>query len=315
MTDTATSRYLARKQSVGSNTNTWGDGKLNDDFDILDRGSKGYQASTITADATISWTNYSTSNQGQVSHWKLNGSLTSTTTLTMPTVEWVWDMLWNNTGASITLKCSGGTGVTIPNGRKAQIFCDGVDIYFSTPNYIGDDITEANNRDITDRAYVDAAIAASVPAGTAGTVFNSGADTTRDYHGAKHTISFTSATTTQLSGLLSVSMSTQNAGGNEKHLLTFGYPEVAGYLDGGRQAGPFTVVGGYAYNVVSGCTFYLQSSPSQSAKARLALYNPSATYGIDPNTKKINNSTSVLTGIPGGQTLEITFDAVLGDWE
>ena len=170
MADTATSRYLARKQSVGSNVNTWGDGKLNDDLDIYDRGSKGYQATAVTADATITWTNYSTSNVGQVSHWKLTGSLSATATLTMPTVEWVWDMLWNNTGASITLKCSGGTGVTIPTGRKAQIFCDGVDIYFSTPNYLGDDITEANNRDISDKAYVDATAAAAAIPGAAGTI-------------------------------------------------------------------------------------------------------------------------------------------------
>lgn len=314
MADSQTSRYRARKQSVGSNTNTWGDGKLNDNLDILDRGSKGYESTTITGDTTVTWTDYATSNVGQVAFWLITGSLSSTATVTVPAYGWYWQGIKNTTGASITVKVSGGTGITIPNGRTVSAYNNTTDVYFATPNYLGDDITEANNRDLTDRAYVDAAIAASVPAGTAGTIFHSGADTTRDYHGAKHTISFTTATTTQLSGLLSVSMSTQNAGGNEKHLLTFGYPEVAGYLDGGRQAGPFTAAAGYAYNVVSGCTFYLPSSPSQSAKMRIALFPPSASYNINPNGKKINNSTSALS-VSGGQTFEITYDATLGDWE
>lgn len=41
MTDTATSRYGARQQSQGSNTNTWGDDKLNEALWLFDRGSKG----------------------------------------------------------------------------------------------------------------------------------------------------------------------------------------------------------------------------------------------------------------------------------
>lgn len=91
--------------------------------------------------------------------------------------------------------------------------------------------------------------------------------------------------------------------------------QLNGYLDGGRTAGPLTVVGGYSYIFTSGCTFYLESSPSAGAKARIALFNPSAVYSINPNGKKINNSTSTLTDIEGGQTFELTYDGTLGDWE
>lgn len=91
--------------------------------------------------------------------------------------------------------------------------------------------------------------------------------------------------------------------------------EENGYFDGGRKSAPFTAAAGYAYAVVTGCTFYLPSAPSDGAKMRIALYNPDATYGINPNGKKINNSTSTLSGIQGGQTFEITYDDTLGDWE
>ena len=65
MTDSATSRYKARQQSQGSNTNTWGDDKLNEVLRLLDRGSKGYQALAMTGDTTLTWTNYVATNVGE----------------------------------------------------------------------------------------------------------------------------------------------------------------------------------------------------------------------------------------------------------
>lgn len=312
MADTPSSILLLRLQSTGSNTNLWG-GYINIALQTLEQASKGYQTQALTGDTTISWTNYATGNKGQTALLKFTGSLAATATVTMPTyMNFV--LIWNAAGQTVTVNCSGGTGVAIPNNRKVLVFCDGVDYYFAGPNYLGDDITEANNRDIADRAYVDAAIAAAGTL-TPATVRVTGADTTAAYLGSKITVGFSSTTTTQLSGLLSVSQSVESAGGNEKVKLTFGNLEVAGYLDGGRKDAPFTVAAGYAYNVVSGMTFCLPASPSQSAKARVALFNPDASYGINPNGQKINNSTAELTGLTGGQTIEITYDTTLGDWE
>ena len=90
--------------------------------------------------------------------------------------------------------------------------------------------------------------------------------------------------------------------------------DYGAYVDGGRKTGPFTAAAGTSYAVVSGCTFFLTATPSDGAKMRLALFNPSASYGISPNGKKINDSTGTLT-VPGGQTIEITYDSTLGDWE
>lgn len=184
MTDTATDRYKARQQSQGSNTNTWGDDKLNEVLRLLDRGSKGYQALAMTGDTTLTWTNYVATNDGQCSVLKLTGSLSSAASLTVPSTQWQWDVIWNTTGQTITVKASAGTGVAIPNGRKAAVFCDATDCYLSVPNIL-DSITLTNNRDSVDKLALETAIAnASLPA-SAGTVLVSATDTTAGYIGAK----------------------------------------------------------------------------------------------------------------------------------
>lgn len=185
MTDTATSRYGARQQSQGSNTNTWGDDKLNEVLRLLDRGSKGYQALAMTGSTTLSWTNYVATNNGQCAILKLTGSLSAAANLVVPSVEWAWDVVWNTTGQTITMKTSAGTGVAIPTGRKVKVFCDASDCYFSVPNYLGDDITESNSCDIMDKLAVETAIANSTIPAAAGTVRVSATDTTAGYLGAK----------------------------------------------------------------------------------------------------------------------------------
>ncbi len=213
MTDTATSRYKARQQSQGSNTNTWGDDKLNEVLRLLDRGSKGYQALAMNGDATLSWTNYAATNDGQCAILKLTGSLSSPASLTVPSAEWVWDLVWNTTGQTVTVKTAAGTGVAIPNGRKAQVFCDASDCYFAVPNYLGDDITETNARDLMDKAAVETAIAASEIPAAAGTVLVSATDTTAGYLGGKITVSG------------SLVKTTNSPGGNETTDIAFTFDE------------------------------------------------------------------------------------------
>lgn len=127
MADSATSRFKARKQSLGSNVNTWGDDKLNDVLDLFDRGGKGYQAVALTGDVTWTWTNYATSNAGQVAIVKFTGSLSSAVTVTVPSTEWVW-LMWNAAGAAVTVKTSAGSGVTLQNGARVTLYCDGTDV-------------------------------------------------------------------------------------------------------------------------------------------------------------------------------------------
>lgn len=239
MTDSATNRYGARKQSLGSNTNTWGDTKLNEVIDLLDRGSKGYQSYTVTGDATITWTNYVATNDGQVATLKLSGSPAAAFTLTFPSKEWEFSV-WNATSVAATIKCSGGTGITIPASRKVRLFSDGTDVGDSTPNYLPTATTLTNNQDLVSKLQLETAIAtASLPA-TSGTVLNSAADTTAGYHAAKHTLS--------ASGALSGSFSTTSGGGDEDLLLTLSVGSLALTLASEQTAG-FSAVAGNRYPV------------------------------------------------------------------
>lgn len=297
MADSASSILLLRLQSTGSNTNLWG-GYLNTALSTIEQASKGYQTQALTGDTTISWTQYQTGNKGQCALLRTTGSLASAATVTLPAYM-NFLIYWNNSGASNTVKCSGGTGVVVPNNRKALLYCDGTDYFFAGPNYIGDDITETNNRDIVDFAALTTAITAITTAQN-GLVLVSATATESEY------------LVNALSADGAVTITKVNAGTAAEALqISVG---AGGYVDAGRFDSGTTVSAGNSYTFVSGCTFYLEANPSDGAKARIALFNPNALYSINPNGKKVNNSTATLTGLTGGQTFEITYDDTSGDW-
>jgi hypothetical protein len=208
MTDSATARYGARQQSQGSNTNTWGDDKLNEALRLFDRGSKGYQSLVMTGDTTLNWTNYVATNTGQCAVLKLTGSLSVAASLTVPSVEWTWDLIANTTGQTITLKTVAGTGVEIPTGRGLPIYCDGVDCH----NRMGSNIPSAASiagglsvagavtvagkvsgvaagiagTDAVNKTQMEAAIATAAIPATNGTMFNSSGDTLAGYNVQKN---------------------------------------------------------------------------------------------------------------------------------
>lgn len=302
MADTPSSILLLRLQSVGSNTNLWG-GYLNTAMQTLERAAKGYQALAVTGDATISWTNYSASNDGAVATLKLTGSLSSAATLTMPGYQHSV-LVWNATGAAVTLKCSGGTGISVANGSKALLYCDATDYYQATPNQIGAALTGVtagtNNTDAVNVAQLAAAIAASVPAGTAGTLLNSVTDTTRGFLRAKMTTQVGSLTTTQVSGLQSLSLSTLNGGGDEQLAIVGSNGYVGGFLDGGYKSTSFTPTQGTAYEVdcsAASLTVSLGGMTSvmlgQSIKLNKYGYYPFCLAGT------VNGQTNLITATPG----------------
>lgn len=219
MTDTPSTILLTREQSTGSNTNLWG-GYLITTQRTTEQSSKGYQALAVTGDATITWSNYSTGNSFQYSHVKLTGALAAAATLTLPSYANKCT-IHNTSGASVTIKCSGGTGVAIPNNRRADIYCDAVDYYTDTPTWTGDVTTLTNNGDLVSYTQLQTAIAtASLPA-TSGTLLNSAADTTAGYLSQKITVSG------------SLVLTTTSAGGNEKSNIAFTFDEGQGSLNAG----------------------------------------------------------------------------------
>lgn len=158
MTDSPSSILLLRLQSTGSNVNTWG-GYLNTALQTLEQANKGYQALPVTGDATISWTNYSTGNSLQYGFVKLTGTLSGPATLTAPAYN-NFLALQNSAGATVTIKCSGGTGVAIPNGARVLLYCDGTDYGLATGNY-GGVSSPANALDIPNMTGVQTLITAA----------------------------------------------------------------------------------------------------------------------------------------------------------
>jgi hypothetical protein len=196
MADTPSAILLLRLQSVGSNTNLWGS-YLNVALQTLERASKGYQALAVTGDATITWSNYAATNTGAVAFLKLTGALTAAATLTFPNYQnFVGGV--NQTGQTLTIKCSGGTGVAIPNGVYFLLYCDGTDYANAAPTIFPAGLTVAGqitgvsagtaNSHAVNLQQMAAAIAASVPAGTAGTIFVNVADALRGYIADKITV-------------------------------------------------------------------------------------------------------------------------------
>jgi len=140
MADSAESRLLLRLQATGDNVNTWG-GYVNDNFSIIGRAAKGYEAIALTGDQTISWTNYSTTNVMEAHKIKFTGTLSSAATVTVPAREHSW-RVWNAAGNAVTVTTAAGSGVTLQDGDRAILSCDGTDVINDAPTiFPSQDIT------------------------------------------------------------------------------------------------------------------------------------------------------------------------------
>lgn len=296
MTDSATSRYGARKQSLGSNVNTWGDTKLNDVIDLIDRGSKGYQSVTMTGDTTLTWTNYATTNQGQVQTLKLAGSLSSAASLTIPSREWAFTVI-NSTGATVTVKTAAGSGVDIPTGYQASLYCDGTDVSNASPT-LGPTFTPGTSNAYTNKNYVDTAIATAGLPATAGTILNSGSDTTAGYLAQKVTV--------QASGALTLQVTTINGGANEQ-LQFSGAVGALGLSDGGTISTTGQTLSSntkyiFDLNATTQITTLGPSAPSVGDLLDFTKIG-TGTLVFDPNGNKIRSSTSTVRTTKRGRQI------------
>ena len=116
--------------TTGENSGTWGDIANTNLGTALEQAIIGYGNPDYVSDAnlTISITN---SNAAQAARalvlnvTSVFGSLTATRELVVPTIQKQYIVQNNTTGGqSITVKTSAGTGITVPNGRKAHLYVD-----------------------------------------------------------------------------------------------------------------------------------------------------------------------------------------------
>lgn len=302
---------LLRLMTVGEAVNLWG-GYLNISLQTLEQASKGYQSLAVTGDATITWTNYATGNTGQYARLKLTGSPAASSTLTFPAYQ-NFLSVQNSSTQTITIKCSGGTGVSIPANQTAIIYCDGTD-YYNAAATIGPTQSQSTNTyAFVQYGAMQTAIATAALPATSGTLLNSATDTTAGYHASKHTVTYSSATTTQLSGLLSAQFSTSSAGGDERLALTLAPGYVGGFLPGGIQTSQFTPVVGreYTCNLTSSSwTVNLSgmTTPQLEQKIKLNCYGNYPAFLLGT----VNGQTNLV--LDAGFSGELTYTGASWGW-
>ena len=218
MVDTPTTRNRLRKQELGTNTNTWGDTKLNEVLDGIDQAMDGVLSVALTGDYTLSTVNYTTADEGKRRVLKFSGSLTSAATVTIPSLEHEYAVV-NAAGATVTVKTFAGAGVEIPTGYQARVYCDGIDVFNGSPTVLPSNVRVAGKvrnltagteaTDAVNKTQMETAIANAGLPSTAGTVRNSLNDTTSGYLSQKIAVAG------------SLVLTTLNPGGNEQSEISF----------------------------------------------------------------------------------------------
>jgi len=131
---TYSSNLKIELMSTGENSGTWGDITNTNLGTALEQSIVGYGNPDYLSDANLTIT-ITNSNAAQAARaLVLNvtsgfGSLTATRELVVPTIQKQYIVQNNTTGGqSITVKTSAGTGITVPNGRKAHLYVDGTNV-------------------------------------------------------------------------------------------------------------------------------------------------------------------------------------------
>jgi hypothetical protein len=116
--------------ATGEQSNTWGDTTNTNLGTLLEQAISGYVTQAITdgADTTITIPNGATGVARNM-FLELTGALTATRNLIVPANKKLY-FVYNATtgGFAVTVKVSGQTGVSVPNGRKVLLVSNGTDV-------------------------------------------------------------------------------------------------------------------------------------------------------------------------------------------
>jgi len=133
MPSTYSSNLKIELQATGENSNTWGTITNTNLGTALEQAIVGYGNPSYASDAnlTLSYTNTNATQTARALVLNVTSavSLTTTRELVVPTIQKQYIVQNNTTGSqSITVKTLAGSGITVPNGRKAHLYVDGTNV-------------------------------------------------------------------------------------------------------------------------------------------------------------------------------------------
>jgi hypothetical protein len=292
--------------NTGEQAGTWGQTTNTNLGTALPEAITGRATATFTSDTNLPLP-YDDTNASQVfRNLVLNvvssSNLSATRDLVIPAIEKQY-FIENNTsgGQSIRVKTSSGTGVTIPNGRKANVFCDGTNTRFA------DDYVDINGGNI-DNTPIGASTA-STGVFTVLTATTGNIDTVNATTGNIDTINVTTLNADDIN-VTSFDVDTLNVG-TQTNKATISYttnaartltiPAVSGnrtfaFLD---EAQTFTANQTIGANLVfSGNTRRLQAKfDSQNVDGFLLQHSTptsGTSLGLIPGTSSIQSDTSLI---------------------
>lgn len=126
----ATSSLRLEKQFTGENVNLWGI-HLNTNFDLLDDAIAGYEVIALTADHTLTSSNYA-ADEARNALLKFTG--TGSFIVTIPGASKKY-LIHNALTGTLTVSTGAGATVSLDTGDRTVVYCDGVNVY--EPGYAG----------------------------------------------------------------------------------------------------------------------------------------------------------------------------------
>jgi len=130
MPSSYTSSLRLTLQVTGENSGTWGNIVNNGVTSLVDASIAGTATVTHTdaANYTLSTANGATDEARQM-FLNITGTLTAARNVVCPTASKLYFLRNNTTGGfAVTLKTSAGTGISVPNGKYAALYCDGTNV-------------------------------------------------------------------------------------------------------------------------------------------------------------------------------------------
>jgi hypothetical protein len=114
---------------------------------LIEQSIAGVQPITLTGDTIL--TNFNgISDQARNAVLVFNGALSNTVNVVAPSVEKTY-IVSNRSGANVTIKTSGGVGVTLANNVNELIYCDGSEFYTAvSPNDVIGNLSVSGNQTV-----------------------------------------------------------------------------------------------------------------------------------------------------------------------